>query len=169
MALPLLALTLLLAGCSGDEESPLDAEPATSASSDATPDASDPEAEVRAAWEEFWDALVRSENQLDASPEQFDGIAQGPVAENQLKRVRDHAAIDLRRTGAPEFRDVEVTTDGTTGRVTACVNQDTWGAEKDGEPLPATDFGFRPTASDLEQVGGDWVVTTLTSPKDGTC
>lgn len=165
--LPLLALSLLLAGCSGDEESPLDAAP--TASAEPSEVAADPEAEVQDAWEEFWDALVESENQMNAEPGQFSGVADGPVAEAQLKRVRDQAAMNLRRTGAPEFRDIEVTAAGTSGRVVACVNQDPWGAEKDGEPLPETDFGFRPTASELEQVDGDWVVTSLTSPKDVAC
>lgn len=167
-------MTLLVVGCSNGGESPDHAAPTVgpspgASSSGAVPGDSGTAAQVRAAWEDFWDAMVRSENRMDASPEQFDGVARGPVAENQLKRVRDQSAMGLRRTGAPEFRDVQVTTEGVTGRVTACVNQDTWGAEKDGKPLPATDFGFRPTASDLEQVGDDWVVVTLTSPGDVTC
>lgn len=167
VALPLLALSLLLAGCSGDDDSPLDAAPP--ATSEPTEDAPDPEAEVLTAWEAYWKVHIASENNADASPEPFRDVATGSVVERQLKSVRDYAEMGLVRVGAPEFRDAEVTVDGDTAVVDFCMNEDTWGAEVDGEPVPAPDFGFRPRQNRLELRDDAWLVVDSGPSEEITC
>ncbi|MDP9820592.1 hypothetical protein [Nocardioides massiliensis] len=166
-----LLLVLLLAfvvACSGDGESALDTQPTASAEP-SPPDSDDAEAAVLAAWEAYWTVHVASENNADDSPEPFKDVATGSIVERQLKSVGDYKEMGLVRVGAPEFRDAQVTVDGDTAEVEFCMNEDTWGAEVDGEPVAPPDLGFRPRLNRLELHDDAWLVVESAPGEEITC
>lgn len=170
MAPSLLALTLLAAGCSGDDESPLDAAPTTSA--EPTADAEDPEADALAAWEAYWDAVVEAQNTADAdgvAADRLSAVAASEVVELELSIIERYQGYGLTRTGAPEFADVSVQVEDDTATVAGCVNEDDWGAVVDGEPVAEEDRGFEPHGATLENQDGTWRVTELQVPEGLTC
>ncbi len=159
----------LVAGCSSDEPSPLEEAQATPT---VTAPAEDPEAEVLATWEAYWDAIVASEGSADPEDPALDrlrSVAAPALAERQVGIVRRYAGYGLVRTGEPAVRDEEVTVDGDTATVTACFSEDDWEAERNGETVPSEDRGFVPVGAQLERRDDGWIVVSDDAPEDVTC
>lgn len=145
-----LLLAALVAGCS-DGEAP------TSAALDPAA-----ESEVLETWEAYWAAVVDLENAPTTegpAVARLAEVAAQPIVDGHLAVVRRYERYGLQRVGEPAFRDVEVEGEGDRARVTACLSEDDWGAEVDGEPVEDEARGFLPVAATIERTDGAWRVT----------
>lgn len=160
---------LTMSGCgNGDEpeaESPTAAESATTAAPD--PDEAAAQ-DIAAVYHRWWDAVVQAENEilLDAVP--FEGLATNLVIDQQLVSVRQYAEDGIHRVGQPTVSEPVVTVDGDTARVEGCVDESTWGAERNGDPLPADTRGPTPRVFDFVRQDGTWIVSERLPQEEAT-
>lgn len=156
-------LTIGLASCSADKTSPLENPQSSATMSDSARDV----AAVEDLVDSYWDAIVNSENSVDASAGQFGDVADGPFIESQLKTVRDYKSAGVRRVGDPDITKVEVAIDGDAADIRACLNEDEWTAEKDGATIKAPKLGPVPWGAKASRRSDIWLVTAVGVPPKG--
>ena len=163
--------TLAISGCGNDEpevesRSPA-AEPSTTTTTATDPDVAAAEA-ITAIYHQWWDAVIQAENEglIDAGP--FEGLATNVVIDRQLLSVRTNAKDGILRVGEPTVSEPVVTVDGDTARAEGCVDESTWGAEKDGEPLPSDTRGPTPRVFDFVRQDGTWIVSERMPQEEAT-
>ncbi len=165
--------TALVTGCGADREEPAglgsDAGSTTSAADDTTtsPAAdgpSDAETEVRAVYEEYWEAYVASRNGPDADAEAFDGIARPEAIEAVISTAQTYLTNGIRHTGEPVVSDVSVEVDGASALVLTCVDESQWTGERNGEPLPVPPELEKPhpLVFEVDNVDGTWLIAGTT-------
>ena len=157
------ALSLSLSACSSDD-SPAD-EPTNTSTTDSK--AAD-KAAVEDLATRYWAAIVKAENGPDSDPTQFKDVASGSFIEAELKRLRSYEAGDIRRVGKPEITAIETTVTGSTADIRACVNQDSWAAEKGGKKLASPGAGPLPWGAEATRADGVWLVTDVRVPPKGS-
>lgn len=159
-----LTLSLSLSACSSDDSPSDDPTKATAS----TEPKADEEAAVKDLTTRYWAAIVKAENGPDADPKQFRDVASGSFIEAELKRLRTYEAGKIRRVGEPEITAIETTVTGNSADIRACVNQDSWAAEKDGEKVPAPGAGPLPWGAEATLTDGVWLITDVRVPAKGS-
>lgn len=165
--------TLAMSGCgNGDEpevESTLPASEPTTTTTTVAPDPDLAAAEtITAVYHQWWEAVIQAENEglIDAGP--FEGLATNVVIDRQLLSVRTNAKDGILRVGEPTVSEPVVTVNGDAARVEGCVDESTWGAEKDGEPLPSDTRGPTPRVFDFVRQDDTWIVSERLPQEEAT-
>lgn len=161
LPVPLLLVVVgALAACSpgaGDEPT-TSASPTVSATptTDLTADpAAADEAAVLDVHERFWAALVAS-RRGNPDPALFEGVAQGPVVENELAIATSYRDTGIVVEGEPVLVSVTTTVDGDTALVQACVDYTAWA------PAGATQTAtVTPVDVTATRAGDAWLVTAF--------
>ncbi|HEY9408554.1 MAG TPA: hypothetical protein VIP77_03145 [Jiangellaceae bacterium] len=168
------ALAFVLTGCSGGSDDP---DPTTSTTPDdtssATPAPSDDPAAIaaiQAQYAAYWAAVVASENGPDPDPKLFEGVADGPLVEEQIGRAAGMADDGIHRVGEPTIAAAEVNVKGRAARAEACVDQTDWGLVHGDDPIPVDGaaLGPRPYPVDLRRVGDVWLVVKIVPEAEAT-
>ena len=156
----IVAMTLSLSACSDDKPS-LPEEKKTSA---ADKTAADEKALTKLATD-LWKARTESQNNGNTSRAQFAGLLAPGLAEVELGILQRYKDSKLLRTGVPKITAIETTASGETGEILLCLNEDTWGAEVDGEPAEVAKYGLRPWGAKAERTPDGWIVTEELKPE----
>jgi hypothetical protein len=166
----------LAAGCGADPEEPvgLEADPQTTTpesgpagSEAATADADPAAAEVRAVYEEYWQAYVAARNGPNADAAPFEGIARPEAIEAVISTAQSYLTNGIRQTGEPVVSTVSVDVDGDSALVLTCVDESDWAGERNGEPLPVPPELEKPhpLVFDVVKVDGAWLIAGTTDPE----
>lgn len=164
LAAPFLAM-IVLAGCSGSSES----EPAPTVTASAEPSA---EERATAAYQRYWDVYIQLSNSGDIDAAAFQGIADGPFVETDLKLLGNQADAGVVRVGEPQLTDFSTTIDGDAATSTVCLDESQWAAKVDGEVIPDSTGGPptpTPVVATLAQRGDDWIVTDVKYTEEDGC
>ncbi len=171
IAVPVAAV-LFAAGCSsdnadderelpvpgtGEDESGSDEKPEET---DEATEAAEEEAELRALFGAYWDAVIELENSGELDPSLFDGIATDGVTETELSRVEPAKASGHTREGAPEIGEVTVEVENGEALLQACVNAEDWLLYKDGE-LVDLDHEASPSVAVAERNDDGWLISQV--------
>ncbi|MET1038561.1 MAG: hypothetical protein ABW075_09815 [Aeromicrobium sp.] len=148
-----------LAACSSDSSDGAEPEPSPTATAAETSSTKVDQDAVTALYDRYWDVRVEAENAAEVDPASFAGIAEGPFVEEFLKKVRDAADIDVTREGQPTIDQVEVTVDGDTATVAACLDEDDWKFFGNGTEIDAPDEGPGPVGATAERRPEGWILT----------
>lgn len=155
----------LAASCSSDEPDIIEpvgtSAPSTSAEDQA-------KADIAAVYDDYWAAVIASENGPTADRALFEGIAIDVALEAQIRRVERMIDNGVKRSGEPEIGKPHITVNGDTARVEACVNQDSWSSTVEGSTPEAQSSGPRPMLVDLRMVEGNWYVSAAVPQKEAT-
>lgn len=160
-----------VAGCSDPapvQESPSPEEmfPAPSGEPEPPPEPTpteDPDvAAIEDVFARYIDAIVTMQNEQKPDAALLYGVAGEEVVIDEMQKVLRYVDMGLRRVGAPEVGEPQVTVDGDTARLEVCINEDTWTAEVDsGAEIVGDPLGSRPRVYALTQSDDGWMVTAL--------
>jgi hypothetical protein len=168
-ALAAAVLCLAVAGCSDDgagaEGTPTET-PSATVTAGPTDDPSADDAAVEATVENYWRIYVRSQNKLTSSPAMFAGVAEGPLVEQHIAIIRRYEGYGLHRVGSPEISAPQVTVEGDQATSLQCLNEDPWGAVRNGQKQPSPDVGPYPVKFKLEKRAEGWIIVERIGGKD---
>lgn len=152
-------IATVVAGC-GDDTEP-SAEPTTLAPTPTVTDSADTEAvaEVKAAYEAYWDVVIASENDPVEDRSIFEGVATGLAVETQMARIRSLIEDGIHMIGEPEIGEPEISVDGDEAHVEACVDTSTWGAAVGDVTAPPNAAAPRPTVVTMTRADDTWLVS----------
>lgn len=120
--------------------------------------------EVEALYERYWDLRVESENVPELLDGHYDGVIVQDLVEFEEMKIGRYQSMGLVRVGAPSVTDVEVEVDGDSARIVACLDEDEWEAEIEGEIVPPPDedlLGSTPVGADAERQDGRWILVSF--------
>lgn len=154
-------LGLGAAACSADTNDDADS-PASSATEPSMPAPDGPAGEVEAVFNKYWDAVVRAQNgQSDDPGELFEGIAVDEAIDQNVGVADRYARNGIVRVGRPIVSDVDVTIDGESGHVSACIDESEWLATVEGgATLPPQDdqLSAHPVTFEVVRSGDSWLI-----------
>lgn len=124
--------------------------------------------EVEALYERYWVEITKIENAVDIDAGSLDSVIDDPMLEQVNASLQRYENQGIVRVGEPEISEVEAVIDGDEGRVLACLNEDEWRAEQNGELLPIPDGfeGTRPVGAVTERRDGQWIIVEFISTED---
>lgn len=168
-ALAAAGVVFACAACSGESNEPtgLETSSTPAETTDPTPTDDPAVAEVEAAYAQYWDVLVASENNLDETYEPLASVMTDELAQRQVADIRGLVADGVTRDGAPDTGTPAVSVDGDTARVESCVDETPWNVYYNEQPVPQ-ETGVRVRVIDFERIDGEWIVVDLVDQSEAT-
>lgn len=174
MAIVGVALALALAGCSGatdDAPTPTSTVSAPAATPTATPTPSDAadEAALRDLWDRYLAATVQALNGPDPDPALWQGIGGDEVIAGMTSTAQSYLDNDMAYTGAPRSVSLDVTVEGDSATLRACVDLSGWVAVSNRDdvlPTPSTPVVPRALEAQL-QPDGSWLIVDDSADTSG--